>query len=161
MDNMQRTKPWSRILLILAAAVGLALGCDSPKDGAKKKTDQKEETSHTESAPHKGKLFADDGDRHHAELLIDQAGKKATVYLYDSKIKDPVSLGDKTISLNVADKAPVQIELKAEPQKADPEGMASRFSGVHDRLGTDLDLGKVEIEAKINGKSHVFKLDKD
>jgi hypothetical protein len=154
-------KPLNRTFLALATALILALGCDTPKEAGKKRSDQKEPESHSEKAPHGGPLFADEGDRHHAELVIDKAAKKATVYLFDSKVKEPVCIGDKTISLNIAEKPPVQIELKADAQKSDPAGTTSRFSGEHDRLGAELDLEKVEIEAKLNGKSHVFKLDKD
>jgi hypothetical protein len=149
------------ILPLIIAAFALALGCDSPKDAGKKQSQSKESESHTEQAPHKGKLFADDGDRHHAELLVDKGGKKATVYLLDHRVKEPVCVGERSINLNVAEAPPVQIELKADAQTSDPAGTASRFSGTHDRFGTDLELDKVEIEVKINGKSHVFKLDKD
>jgi hypothetical protein len=158
---MKPSTPRILVLPLIIAAFTFALGCDSPKDAGKKKSQTKESESHTEHAPHKGKLFADEGDRHHAELLLDKAGKKATVYLLDSKVKEPVCVAEKSINLNVAETPPVQIELKADAQTSDPAGTASRFSGTHDRFGTDLDLDKVEIEVKINGKSHVFKLDKD
>jgi hypothetical protein len=161
MVNMKPSRQSTRILPLLIAAVALAFGCDSPKDAGKKKSSTKENESHAEQAPRKGKLFADEGDRHHAELLIDKAGKKATVYLLDHKVKEPVCIGEKSISLNMAEKPPVQIELKADAQTSDPAGTASRFSGAHDLFGSDLDLDKVEIEVKINGKSLVFKLDKD
>ena len=160
---MDRVKWWNWYVALLAVALLGTAGCPSTKDSGQKaaKRDQKKDASHAEQAPHGGTLFADEGDKHHAELVLDKAGKKATVYLLDGKVKNAVPIGEKTITVNIADNPPVQITLQAEPQKEDKTDTASRFSGIHDRLGNDLDMDKVEIEAKINGKPFVFKVDKD
>jgi hypothetical protein len=158
MDHAYRC---TRLLTLLAAALVLAAGCDSgvKKTGAThaKKDDKKDE----EEAPHGGTLFAIDSHKYHAELLVDKSAKKATVYFYDKKVKNAVPTSAKSINLNIAEQPPVQIALPAEAQGSDPAGNASRFSGTNDRLAKDLDMEKVEIDATIEGKPYVFKLDKD
>lgn len=159
---MEHLMNWSRLLTLLAVALVLAVGCEGTKGAGKKgaKRDPKND-SEEEKAPHDGTLYASAGHKHHAELVPDKAAKKLTVYLYDSKVKKTVPIAEKTITLNIADAPPVQIALQAEPQKDDPAGTSSRFSGTHDRLAEKLDDDKVEIEVTIDSKPHVFKVDKD
>jgi hypothetical protein len=158
MDHAYR---WTRLLILLAAAFMLAAGCDSPVKKTSASHAKKDDNKDEEEAPHGGTLFAIDSHKYHAELLVDKSAKKATVYFYDKKVKNAVSTSAKSINMNIAEQPPAQIALQAEPQGSDPAGNASRFSGTNDRLAKDLDMEKVEIDATIEGKPYVFKLDKD
>ncbi len=158
---MQRTRFCIWLLIPFIGIAFLIAGCNSnvQKTAAThaKKDDKKDE----EEAPHGGTLFAIDSHKYHAELLVDKSAKKATVYFYDKKVKNAVPTSAKTINLNIAEQAPLQIALQAERQGSDPAGNASRFSGTNERLAKDLNMEKVEIDATIEGKPYVFKLDKD
>lgn len=141
--------------LAVAAVLGLALGCTpAPTKPGKTGTGPSVKDDHDEEkAPHGGTLFVAPGHKFHAELVVDKAGKKATVYLLDGKAKKIVPTKAETITLVLKD-GDVKVPLKAEKVGDDPA-----FVGTHDKLAADLDMKKVEIEAEVDGKPYVFELD--
>jgi hypothetical protein len=155
---MSEVKRWLICASLLAGLLLFGTGCPSPNTG--KPPDKKMDGDKGEhKPPHGGILYVGGGEEYHAELMLDKANKKATIYLLDDKPKNPVPIKAETITLTVKDTPPVQITLKADRQEGDPEGQASRFSGTHDRLGSDLNSKKVTISATINGKAYEFELD--
>jgi hypothetical protein len=164
MTAMDRVKIINWCIGMLAVAFLATEGCSPTGDTGKKVThkDQaKKAQDEGEEAPHGGTLYTVAGHKHHAELKVDKSAKKATVYLLDDKVKNPDPIGEKTITLTVGDTPPVKITLNADPQEGDKADAASRFTGAHDRLGSELDLDKVEIEIMIDGKPQTFQIDKD
>src|SRR5262245_31892729 len=145
---------------ILVLAVGLVSGC-SPKEGAGPSKAAKADEEGEAPPPHGGKLYAVPGHKHHAELLIDEGKKTATVYLLDSKVRKYVPTKAESITLTIKDTPPLQIELKPQRQNDDPKDASSCYAGTHDRLAMAVDYEKIEFMGMIDGKSYVFTLDKD
>jgi hypothetical protein len=157
---MREGKRWLICALLMAGLLLFGTGCPPPNTG--KPPDKKKTEKHEAAAPHGGILFAPPGQHdYHGELKVDKAGKTATVYLFDEDVEKAVPTKAEAITLTVKDTPPVQITLKADRQNSDPEGQSSRFSGTHERLGSDLDPEKVEISVMIKGKQYELKVDKD
>jgi hypothetical protein len=84
---------------------------------------------HAAEGPHHGQLIELGQGEFHAELTHDDATKTVTLYLLDKDAKQPVTIADPEITLNlvVAGK-PTQVKLAASPQEGDAAGQSSRFS---------------------------------
>jgi hypothetical protein len=150
---------WTITLLI---AVLLALGgCHPPGQGKKGAAGVKAKDHHAEKGPHDGVLVEWGDDEYHAEFTVDHDKKQATIYILDGKAKDPVAIDPEKVTLtitNVPGSAALKIPLKAEPQKGDTEGLASRFVGSDDKLGVEMDF-KGEIAGEVKGKEYKGKFD--
>lgn len=145
----------------LFTALALAVGCSGKKDGAQEKDhkdhkddDHKEGHHHPSKGPHGGVLAEWGKEEYHPEFTVDHKTKKATVYILDGNAKKEVPIEAETVSLTITNmKPPVQITLKADPQKDDPKGKASRFVGDHEKLGEDMPF-RGEISGKIGTKPY-------
>lgn len=144
-------------LVMTAALVALSAGCDNPhrstapSRGAASKGHAHD---HPEKGPHDGALAEWGDEEYHAEFTVDHAQKKATVYILDGSARNAVPIAAETITLTLTDATPpVQVTLKADPQKDDPKGQSSRFSGTHALLGEEREF-KGEISGQIGGKPY-------
>jgi hypothetical protein len=147
--------------MALLLAMGLLCGC-APKEGVgPSKSDKAKEEESEAPPPHNGKLYAVPGHKYHAELLVDEGKKEATVYLLDNRVRQYVPTKAEVISLTIKNGTPLQVELKPQRQDTDPKGASSRFAGTHDRLGEKVDYEKIEFMGMIDGKPFTFTLDKE
>jgi hypothetical protein len=140
---------------IIAAAV-LALvagvGCRTETKGVNIKNGHKHD--HPDEGPHGGALIELGDEEYHGELVRDPKEKKVTVYILDGEVKDAVPIDAKEVGLKVSNLRPIlNLTLKADPQKSDPEGKSSRFVGTHEQLGSGEKL-KGEFSVKIAGKDY-------
>jgi hypothetical protein len=150
---------WARYGLLILLVLLTATGC-TPREGPVSRT-TKEVKDEEDPPPHGGKLFAVPGHNYHGELVIEEKGKRATLYLFDSKVRNPVPTKAETFTLTIRNGTPLQITLKAERQEKDPMDASSRFVGTHDRLGSPVDYEKVELDGLVEGKPYTFRLDKE
>lgn len=138
----------------LAAVVVALAGCTSheaPTKDTKAPAADKgrpDDHGHPEEGPHGGALAEWGEEEYHAEFTVDHGKKQATVYILDGSAKKAVPIQAETLSLIIKNvQPPAASTLKAEPQKDDPKGMASRFVGQHDALAKEM-----EFEGEISGK---------
>jgi hypothetical protein len=119
---------------LLGAGLTLAAGCTRPTALTSGKQSPQGH-DHAEKGPHGG-LILEWGDHEmHAELVFDRAKKQATVYVWDHDLKKHVPIKAEAVKLTLTHESPpVEVQLKAEPAKGDPEGKASKFVGTHDKL---------------------------
>lgn len=162
------------LALLAAVALVAAPGCrkegDKPpttdsqrKGGDNKGSAEKGEgkEDHPEEGPHGGALAEWGDEEYHAEFKADHEKKQATVYILDGKAKKAVPIAAETVTLTLTNfKPPVQIALKADPQGGDPKGKASRFTGTHDKLGTETEF-KGEISGKVGEKPYSGTFEED
>src|SRR5262245_40427394 len=124
--------------MVIALAFVAALGCgegpkEKPKPAAEK--DKEKKHDHPDEGPHGGPL-ADWNDEYDAEFTVDHKTKTARVFIYGKDAKTPAPIDAKVVKLSL--KRPVvQIDLKPERQKDDPEGKASLFVGTHEALAKE------------------------
>lgn len=88
------------------------------------------------AGPHDGTLSDWGGGKYHVEFTVDHGKKEATVYILggDEKTPAPIKAKDGELLLTINEPS-FQVTLKAAPQKDDPEGAASAFTGTDDKLG--------------------------
>lgn len=148
-----------RLLLASLVLLNLALltGCgqDAKKEGFGKYKEQEkaEAHEHEEHGPHGGHLV-ELGKEHeyHGEVTFDAKEKKITVYLYGHELSKPLAIAGNEVTLNLmVDKQPQSFELKAAPQKDDPEGKSSRFELAGDLIVAE----KIHDEEDIQGRLSV------
>jgi hypothetical protein len=128
--------------LLLAGLVALA-GCsnDATRGPGGTDKDARGEHGHLTGGPHKGVLVDWGKGEYHAEFVVNHAKKQATVYILDSEAKEPAAIDAESITLSLTNVNPVMhVELKADPQKGDPQGKSSRFTGTDDVLGIEMDF---------------------
>jgi hypothetical protein len=144
-------------LVVTAALAALAAGCDNPHKGtspARGGAGKAHAHDHPEKGPHDGALAEWGDEEYHAEFTVDHAQKRATVYVLDGTGKKAVPIAAESITLTLTDATPpVQVTLKADPQKDDPKGQSSRFSGTHPLLGEEREF-KGEISGKVGDKPY-------
>jgi hypothetical protein len=103
------------------------------------------------AGPHGGTVADWGGGKYHIEFTVDHAKQEAVVYILGSDEKTPVPVKAKEGQLLLSIKEPAfQVTLKAEPQKGDPEGKASRFTGKHEKLGKEQEFAGT-ISGEVNG----------
>ena len=144
------------VAMVIGLALVTALGCgDGPKDKPKPaaaKDKEKPKHDHPDEGPHGGPLAEWGEDEYHAEFTVDHKEKKAGVYIYGGDAKTPKPIDAKVVKLSL--KRPVvQIELKPQRQKDDPEGKASLFVGTHEALAKEGDF-QGTLSAEIGGKPY-------
>lgn len=113
--------------------------------------------AHPEEGPHKGHLIELGEEEYHAEVVHDDATKTVAVYLLGADAKTAVPIADAEIMLNlVVAGAPMQAKLTAEKQPGDPEGQASKFSVVDEKVLEALEAPKTtgRLNLTIAGKSY-------
>jgi len=143
---MRRVFP--AICVLLAAGLLTSAGCGSKQDVAKAIVIKKAHP-HPEKGPHGGALAEWGADEYHVEYVFDRDKKQATFYILDGDTAAkamPIAAETVTLTLKHT-KMPVEIVLKADRDKEDPEGKSSRFVAVHDALGD-----KAPFKGEISGK---------
>lgn len=95
------------------------------------------EEGHAHGAgPHGGTVVDWGRGKYHLEFTVDHSKQQAVVYVMGSDEKTPVAIvpPDGKILLTISSPS-FQLELIADPQEGESGGAASRFVGVHEKLG--------------------------
>lgn len=87
------------------------------------------------AGPHDGTIADWGGGKYHVEFTVDHDKQEGTVYIYGTDEKTPTPINAAEIQLTVIDPA-MEVTLKAAPQQGDPAGLASRYIGKDEKLGT-------------------------
>lgn len=151
MSYFKRATWWLAIVIL---GVIVLPGCKQPKPAASG-SPGKDAAGHPEEGPHGGALAEWGSEEYHAEFTVNHKEKKATVYILDGEVKKAVPIKAESITLTItnAGDARVTITLKADPQKDEPKGASSRFSGTHDALAKEMEF-KGNISGKVDGKDY-------
>jgi len=110
-----------------------------------------------EVGPHKGIVVEWGDEEYHAEIVVDAKAGAVTVYIYgdDKSLAKGkgVAISAKTLTLAIKGEKTVTLKLEPAPEKGDPEGTASKFTGKHDLFTKE---GKLTgtISAKIGTKPY-------
>jgi hypothetical protein len=138
----------------VAAVLTLAGGCGSPggPDRAKEGTKKEDDHAHG-SGPHGGTV-ADwgPGGRYHVEFDVDHGKQEATVHVLGSDARTAAPIRADSLHLKIKE-PPFEVELKPAPQKGDPPGKSSRFTGKHPRLGKEQEF-EGTITGSVDGKTY-------
>ena len=126
---------FSRSAPLFAFAAVLALaGCGGQKDGfqeygkSEKAAPEEHGHEHHEHGPHDGHVLELGAHEYHAEVVMDAATKKVTVYLYGHELTESHAIDAQEITLTLEhDGKEMPVTLTAAPQEGDPEGKSSRF----------------------------------
>ncbi|MCI0456225.1 MAG: hypothetical protein L0Z62_04495 [Gemmataceae bacterium] len=167
---------------LLALALLLPVSGCSKKDADQPKDDQakgkgtedegkrkKHKHEHAEEGPNGGALAEWGDEKYHAEFLPDHKQQQATVWILDGHAKKYVPIEAKTIQLTLTNVTPpVDVTLKADPQKTDPEGKSSRYVGTHQILAKEMEfkgtisgkVGDTPYSGKFEEKEHPHEKDK-
>lgn len=155
--------------VFLSVALAVSGGCSGKKTDPKEKDhkdhkdddhkdhkddDHKDDHDHPTKGPSGGVLAEWGKEEYHPEFVVDHKAKKVTVNILDKSAKKVAPIEAETISVTITSvKPPVQITLKADPQKDDPKGKSSRFVGEHEKLGEDVPF-RGEISGKVGTKPY-------
>ena len=143
------------------AALTLLAGCTVNTDKGvpgkatpiAKKAAEEEHDDHG-PGPHGGTLVEwGDSHKYHLEFTVDHKKQQATVYVLGPDAKKPAPIKADKLTLNIKEPA-FQVDLKADPEKADPAGQASRFVGTHEKLGKEQEF-EGSISGEVDGKPYV------
>lgn len=112
---------------------------------------------HAHVGPHKGVVVEWGEEEYHLEVVTDPNAGTVTVYVYgnddDLKAGKARPIAAKSLVMTVkADKA-VTLKLDASPQKGDPDGTASAFTGKHAVFGKDAKLSGT-VSGKVGSKPY-------
>lgn len=126
--------------LIAVATVCFTSGCKrsgTPADNKAGKDEHKHGPGHEHGAgPHGGAVADWGGGKYHVEFTVDHDKQEATVYVLGSDEETPVPIKAKDDQVLLSITEPTfQVVLKATPEKGDPMGKSSRFTGTHEKLG--------------------------
>jgi hypothetical protein len=154
-----------RLLNLIGGSVALAAtfalaGCGGPGQeyhAVPKGVNVQDQPHEHEHGPHGGHLVELGEEEYHAEVVFDAKAAKITIYLLDSKAKNP-SPGDvKEVTLKLTiDGKPESFAVPAAPQAGDPQGKSSRFelagnAKIKSHIKDEEDL-KGSVSATIGGK---------
>ncbi|QEF98555.1 hypothetical protein Mal15_26070 [Stieleria maiorica] len=135
--------------LVFLPALLLAAGCQSSTEpetpatsaeAAQDHSDDEDQRDHSVKGhghgigPHDGTVADWGGGKYHPEFTVNHDNQEATVYILGPDEKTPVPIEAESIELSISNPE-MQLTLNASPQEGDPEGMASRFVGNHEKLG--------------------------
>lgn len=117
--------------------------------------------AHPTVGPHKGALVELGNEEYHAEVTHDDKNGSVSVYLLGSDAKQVVATESPEAAINVKlHGKPMQIKLKATPQKGDPAGKTSCYSAVSKDLVHALDHADSvpQLRVSIAGKTYTGKI---
>jgi YHS domain-containing protein len=150
---------WLRIASCLFAATAITVlalpGCHKHEDG---KTNHehgkgKSDHDHPETGPHGGPLAEWGKEEYHAELVIDRAGKQATVYILDGTAKKAPKISHEKITdvkIAVVGKLDTFVKLEHDAKKSDDKGIA--YVGTHEMFAKPGER-KFNINWKVEGEA--------
>jgi hypothetical protein len=110
-----------------------------------------------EVGPHNGPAAEWGAEEYHLEILPDAKTGVVTVYVYgnddDLKKGKKKAIDSKSLTLVFKTTPPVTVKLEPAPEKDDPAGKATKFTGKSDKLDK---LGKLEgtISGKVGNKPY-------
>ncbi len=139
------------VIAVLGVSLFLMTGCNPKKDKDIVKPAAKKGMphDHADTGPHKGALGEWGDDEYHFEFTVDHEKKQATIYILDGTAAKAAPIaGEEMLLILTHEKTPIKIALKAEREKDDPEGKSSRYVGVHDALGVEMEF-KGEVSGKV------------
>jgi hypothetical protein len=143
------------VIALFSFATLLVAGCGGP---AAPPVKPDTEHAHSEHGPHEGHLIELGNEEYHAELTHDDATKTVAIYLLGPDAKTAVTIPDtETLTLNLkVGEEPLQAKLTAEKQASDPEGQASKFVVVDEKVLEALEAPKTtgRLSVKIGEKSY-------
>ena len=112
---------------------------------------------HAHVGPHKGAVLVWGEDEYHLEVVTDPKAGTVTVYVYgdDDALKAGTArpVAAKSLVMTVKAAKAVTLKLDASPQKGDPDGSASMFTGKHDVFKTDAKLSGT-VSGKVGAKPY-------
>jgi hypothetical protein len=123
-------------------ALGLLIGCQ-PAAETRTFTEEDNQTHADEHdhahehahGPHEGHIVELGGEDYHAELTLDAATRKLTVYLLQADMKTPLPVDAQNVQVRLkAGDATQEIVLAAQPQPNDGEGKSSQFQQTEGEL---------------------------
>ncbi len=101
--------------------------------------------------PHKGIVVEWGDEELHPEIVVDKAAGTVTVYVYgnhdDLHKKKLKAIDSKALTLVLKTTPATAIKLTPAPEKGDPAGLSTRFTGKHDVFTTD-----AKLEGTLSGK---------
>lgn len=157
-----RHRGW-KLWLAGGIACGLLFGCESGQE-TRTFTETDDVTHADEDAhahahgPHEGHIIELGGEDYHAELTLDSASRKLTVYLLAADLKTPLPTDAASVSVRLkVGEENQEIVLAAQPQPGDGEGKASQFTQQEGTLPESIQdaeglLGEVVVS--INGTQY-------
>jgi hypothetical protein len=107
--------------------------------------------------PHKGAVVEWGEEEYHLEVVTVPKAGTVTVYVYgnddDLKAGKTKPIAVKNLVMTVKAAKAVTLKLDASPQKGDPEGTASAFTGKHAVFATDAKLAGT-VSGKVGSKPY-------
>lgn len=146
--------------LSLSAAVLLASwcsGCTSQTAPPPDEAPADSHAAHPTEGPRGGGLIELGNEEFHGELIHEDSSGRVSIYLLDGAAKQGVPIAADQLTVNVAaDGGAQQFALAAAPLQDDPEGQASRFSSIDEKLSEQLDQegAEAQLVVEINGKQY-------
>jgi hypothetical protein len=101
--------------------------------------------------PHKGIVVEWGEEEYHPEIVVDQKAGTVTVYVYgthdDLHKKKLKAIDSKSLTLVLKTTPATTVKLEPAPEKDDPKGTSTKFTGKHDVFTKDM-----KWEGTISGK---------
>lgn len=101
--------------------------------------------------PHKGIVVEWGEEEYHPEIVVDQKAGTVTVYVYgthdDLHKKKLKAIDSKSLTLVLKTTPATTVKLEPAPEKGDPKGSSTKFTGKHDVFTKDM-----KWEGTISGK---------
>ncbi|MFV0443182.1 MAG: hypothetical protein ACK5Q5_06395 [Planctomycetaceae bacterium] len=130
--------------LASGVACGLLLGCQpasetrtfTDEDNATVADEHNHDHAHEGAhGPHEGHIIELGGEDYHAELTMDAAARKLTIYLLQADMKSPLPVDAQSVQVRLKHgDATQEIVLAAQSQASDGEGKASQFQQTEGEL---------------------------
>jgi hypothetical protein len=119
--------------VLLAGCQGNATPAAAPEDASAAESHghgHGDDHDHGSTGPHGGALVELGDEEYHAEVVLDEVGGVATVYILDASAKSavPIDAADVVINLARPGQPGAEHRLPASPREGDPEGKSSRFA---------------------------------
>lgn len=153
-----QTKSLFATIVAGTVATGLMLGCQSDTKTASQGQANKDQHDdhdhhdhgHAEHGPHHGELIPIGNHKYHAEVVIDSADGKVTVYMLDDSVEEAVSVADQEPRMVIPLEGKTkEYRFTSAPQADDAEGVTTRFE-LLDKTLADALSGKAKSGAKFS-----------
>ena len=133
---------FTRSATLLAFAGVLAfVGCKGQQEEfqeygkSEKAAPEEHDHGHHEHGPHDGHVLELGDHEYHAEVVMDAATKKVTVYILGHELSESHAIDAAELTLTLDhDGKEHEVTLVAVPQEGDPEGKSSRFEVADDPI---------------------------
>lgn len=124
-----------RCLSLVVAAGLAACGCSKPQEFKTfspaddvTNTEPAHDHHHHDLGPHGGHVVELGEEEYHAEVVLDEATRKLTVYLFGADGTTPHAIAEPSLTVNLkVGEQPAALTLTAEAQDGEAEGQSSQF----------------------------------